>query len=728
MKLLSLWTSLAILTILAGANLSAASGTCYCRFVPERSDDFAFENDKVAYRFYGPALRDSTENNGTDAWLKRVDYPIIDKWYRQTFEEGKSYHKDWGEGHDPYHVGGSLGCGSHAIWQDGVLVQPNVFQDYRIIENGPDRVVFELLYVYEGTGIEDRKRITLETGSQLFRVDSTFTKGGQPVQLELAVGVVTHEGSAQAVADSRHKTIATWEGIDVSEVGTGVVLAPGYPAEFKLLNTGGKDGSHAVFITSTGEDGKVSYHAGYGWKKAGEITTFEQWQAYLREFSAGLAPVRASPNILLLLADDLGYGELGCYGQEVIQTPNIDRLASHGMRFTQFYAGSAVCAPSRAVLMTGKQVGRLNIRGNYGLVADQAWGRVALRKSNITVAEMLRDAGYQTAFIGKWHLDVPQDVSTWAAGRGFEYAVQEQWGEKPEGGKFDTREHWVNGREDSIFYDYTQYDCLDAFRTELALKFLEERRDADKPLFLFMSYRTPHAHEFDLRENSHYQEHGWLEIERRHAARITMLDEQVQRLLDKLEGMGELDNTLILFTSDNGPHGEKEHDPEHFASSGGLRGFKRDMYEGGLRVPLIAAWPGRIQPGTTCEQSAAFYDIMATFAEAAGIEPPADTDGLSLLPTLLGGESATHDHLYWEIQVGTEAENFRQGIRWGDWKGIRYGVGGAIELYNLESDIQETRNVADEHPEKVHVIEGKMRRDSHPVSFFPHAGGTKRTN
>jgi arylsulfatase A-like enzyme len=428
------------------------------------------------------------------------------------------------------------------------------------------------------------------------------------------------------------------------------------------------------------------------------------------------------PNILLLLADDLGYGELGCYGQEVIRTPNIDRLAGEGMRFTQFYAGSAVCAPSRAVLMTGKQVGRLNIRGNYGLIADQVWGRVALKKENMTVAEMLRGAGYQTAFIGKWHLGVPQHVNTWAAGRGFEYAVQEQWGEKAEGGKFDVREHWVNGREDSIFYDYTQYDCLDAFRTELALKFLDEQRDADRPLFLFMSYRTPHAHEFDLRENALYHEHGWPEIQRQHAARITMLDEQVQRLLDKLEAMGELENTLILFTSDNGPTEENDFDPNQFRSSGGLRGIKRDMYEGGIRVPLIAVWPGRIQPGTSSEQSAAFYDIMATCADAAGIDAPAGTDGHSILPMMQGRESIQHEHLYWELQVSNEAENFRQGVRLGDWKGIRYGVGAPLELYNLVSDPQETRDVADEHPERLDAIERLMQSESHPVPYFPHAG------
>jgi rhamnogalacturonyl hydrolase YesR len=270
----------------------------YGRFVPERSDDFAFENDKVAFRVYGPALKESGENNGVDAWLKRVDYPVIDKWYRQALEEDKSYHKDWGEGYDPYHVGSSLGAGSHAIWQDGALLQPNVYRDYKIIENGPDRVVFVLSYVYEEIGIEERKQITLELGSQLFRVDSTFTKEGEPVKLDLVVGVTTHEGKAEAVADNKLKSIATWETIHDSELGTGVVLEPKYPARFRLLNTGGADGSHAVFITSTGEDGKISYHAGYGWKKAGEITTFDQWQSYLRD-----NPVSAAGNDLIYEED-----------------------------------------------------------------------------------------------------------------------------------------------------------------------------------------------------------------------------------------------------------------------------------------------------------------------------------------------------------------------------------------------------------------------------------------
>lgn len=180
------------------------------------------------------------------------------------------------------------------------------------------------------------------------------------------------------------------------------------------------------------------------------------------------------PNIIILLADDMGYGELGCYGQEVIKTPTIDKIASEGMRFTQFYAGSSVCAPSRAVLMTGIQVGKLNVRGNYGYVENGKRGRVALKKSELTIGEMLKSAGYQTAFIGKWHLGIPEDVSTWAAGRGFEYAIQEQWGDKAEGGKFDVNDHWINARDSVIHYDWKKYDCKDVFRTNLAIDFLEK--------------------------------------------------------------------------------------------------------------------------------------------------------------------------------------------------------------------------------------------------------------
>lgn len=432
----------------------------------------------------------------------------------------------------------------------------------------------------------------------------------------------------------------------------------------------------------------------------------------------------SQPNIVILLADDMGYGELGCYGQEVIKTPNIDKLASEGMRFTQFYAGSAVCAPSRGVLMTGMQVGKLNVRGNYGHVADGNWGRVALKKSEITIGEMLKDGGYQTSFIGKWHLGVPEDVSTWATGRGFDYAIQEQWGNKLEGGKFDENDHWVNKRDSVIYYDWKQYDCKDVFRTNLAIDFLDKKRDANKPLFLVMSYRTPHAHEPDLRETERYNEFGWPENERRHASRITMLDEQVQRLLDKLEEMNELENTLVVFTSDNGPQAEN-HSDLFFKSAGGLKGKKRDMYEGGIRVPMIAWWKGKIKSGSTSNHPGIFYDIMPTLAQIAGVESPSQTDGISFLPELMGNTQKKHEHLYWELQEGETQEGFRTALRKGDWKVLRYQKSGKAELYNIDEDLYEERNLSKKHNELLIEMDSIMLKQSEPNSHWPFSGKIK---
>ncbi len=432
------------------------------------------------------------------------------------------------------------------------------------------------------------------------------------------------------------------------------------------------------------------------------------------------------PNILILLADDMGYGELGAYGQKVIRTPYLDALAAKGMRFTDFYAGSSVCSPSRGVLMTGIHAGKATIRGNKGLLSsDGLWDRVPLKKSEATLAEMLKEAGYQTAFVGKWHLGIPEDVSTWAAGRGFDFAVQEQWGEKAEGGEFDERDHWVNGRESSIFHDYTQHDCLDEFRTDIILKFLDEERDPEKPLFLFMSYRSPHAHEFFLREKELYKDEGWPEIERRHAARITMLDAQIQRLLNKLEQMVELENTFILFTSDNGPHRENGHDETFFNSSNDLKGYKRDMYEGGIRVPGIVYWPGKSKKGVT-DYPATFYDVMPTLAEIAGIKVPKQTDGLSFLPTVLGKKQPARDHLYFEIQAsvkGWNARGFRQAARMGKWKAVRYGATGTTKLFNLEDDLYETTDMSREYPKILERMEDILRAESVKTKNYPYSGG-----
>jgi len=430
------------------------------------------------------------------------------------------------------------------------------------------------------------------------------------------------------------------------------------------------------------------------------------------------------PNIVFLLADDMGYGELGSYGQKEIKTPFLDELASKGMRFTDFYAGTAVCSPSRAVLMTGMHTGHVSIRGNKGQYEDK-YGRVPLKKSEVILPEMLKEAGYQSAMIGKWHLGIPEDISTWAKGRGFDYAVQEQWGEDKNGKEIDERVHWVNNNQDSIFYNYNNYSCLDEFRTDFALDYLD-KKDNDKPFFLYMSYRTPHAHEFFLKKTDLYADkiEEWPEIERRHAARITMLDSQIKRLFDKLEAMGELENTLIIFTSDNGPTNENHHSYKFFNSSGNLKGYKRDLYEGGIREPMFAYWKNKIKAGTTSKHPSAFYDVMPTLAELAGVKPPTQTDGISFLPTLFGKENQKqHEHLYWEIQEGASVKGFKQAARMGKWKAVRIANSYKTELYDLEKDINETHDLSSQFPEIVEKMNNILKTESVKMEHYPNSGG-----
>ena len=428
------------------------------------------------------------------------------------------------------------------------------------------------------------------------------------------------------------------------------------------------------------------------------------------------------PNILLLLADDMGYGELGCYGQEKIMTPTLDSLAMEGMRFTDFYAGNAVCSPSRAVLMTGKSSSFNTIRGNSGYFGDDGWMRVALKKNEVTMAEMLKAAGYQTGFVGKWHLGDPNDITTWAYNRGFDYAVQEQWTSRFGGMQFDEQMHWINGMEDSIYYRVEEWQCKDEFRTELAFNWLDQL-GKDKPFFLFMSYRAPHGHEYTIGNNTLYRDNDWPDAERLHASKITLLDQQIGRMLAKLKEMGELENTLILFTSDNGPHQEgKGHNPEFFNSNGDFRGIKRDVYEGGIRVPLIACWKGKINEGSVSTHISGFQDLLPTIAEVAGVEVPSESNGISMLPTFLEKEQVNHEFLNWEFQLDggfrkMPKGGFKQSARQGKWKAVRYGIHSKTELYNLEEDIEEKFNLAAQHPEVVKQMEAMFDNRSESDVF-----------
>jgi len=434
------------------------------------------------------------------------------------------------------------------------------------------------------------------------------------------------------------------------------------------------------------------------------------------------------PNIVLLLSDDLGYNELGSYGQKIIKTPHIDSLAKKSMMFTDFYAGSPVCSPARAVLLTGKSSSHVSIRGNAAFIRDSVWKQIALDKNEYTLGEMFKEAGYQSAFIGKWHLDTADQPETWAFSHGFDFAAQEQWGGSTD--KYKKQGLWLNGNEELLPYDFNKHDCKDAFYTDTAFKFLEEKSN-DKPFFLFMSYRTPHSFEGPIRDTLWYSKEDWPKVEQAQAAKITLQDQQVGRLLEKLESMNELDNTIVLYTSDNGAHFNHDnvngHQLEFFDSNGNLRGGKRDLYEGGLRVPLIAYWKNQIIPGSKTNHISGFRDVMTTFAEIIGIEKPSHNNGISFLPTLLNRKQKKHEFLNWEFQLSGSFQElpdggFRQSVRIGDFKAVRYGINSNTEVYNLINDESETNDISNLHPKIVEKAEQIFLSERSDTFGFPYGG------
>ena len=434
------------------------------------------------------------------------------------------------------------------------------------------------------------------------------------------------------------------------------------------------------------------------------------------------------PNIVLLLSDDLGYNELGSYGQKIIKTPHIDSLAKKSMMFTDFYAGSPVCSPARAVLLTGKSSSHVSIRGNAAFIRDSVWKQIALDKNEYTLGEMFKEAGYQSAFIGKWHLDTADQPETWAFSHGFDFAAQEQWGGSTD--KYKKQGLWLNGNEELLPYDFNNHDCKDAFYTDTAFKFLEEKSN-DKPFFLFMSYRSPHSFEGPIRDTLWYSKEDWPKVEQAQAAKITLQDQQVGRLLEKLESINELDNTIVLYTSDNGAHFNHDnvngHQLEFFDSNGNLRGGKRDLYEGGLRVPLIAYWKNKIIPGSKTNHISGFRDVMTTFAEITGIEKPSHNNGISFLPTLLNMKQKKHEFLNWEFQLSGSFQElpdggFRQSVRIGDFKAVRYGINSNTEVYNLINDESETNDISNLHPKIVEKAEQIFLSERSDTFGFPYGG------
>jgi len=415
------------------------------------------------------------------------------------------------------------------------------------------------------------------------------------------------------------------------------------------------------------------------------------------------------PNIIVILADDLGYGDLSAYGQTHFATPRLDRMAAEGMRFTQFYSGSPVCAPSRGTILTGRHTGTARIRGN----GTQSGKPVTLYDEDITLAEVLKPAGYATACIGKWGMGEAGSPGV-PNKQGFDYFY----------GFLNQRHahfHYpkmLYRNEEEIAIEGNDPDALvgthaQTLITEEALKYI--RATADKPFFLYLTYTVPHAElsapadEMDSfadgcfgEETPHKKDHYNAQEKPRtaFAAMMTMLDRDVGRVLDLLDELNLSKNTLVLFSSDNGPHQEGGADPEFFDSNGPLRGIKRDVYEGGIRVPFIARWPGTIASGTVSEHIGAFWDLLPTCAEVAGASTPNNLDGLSFAPTLRSNNNnqQQHEYLYWEFYE----QGGRVGLRAGDWKAVRMDVfknpNAPLELYNLADDIGETENLAAVYP------------------------------
>ena len=475
------------------------------------------------------------------------------------------------------------------------------------------------------------------------------------------------------------------------------------------------------------------------------------------------APSR--PNIVFIMADDLGYGELGSYGQNKIETPNIDALADNGMLFTQAYSGSPVCAPSRCVLLTGMHTGNAFLRSNDEMDdRGDVWsfedmyndssleGQIPMPTSVTTVAEKLKEAGYSTGAIGKWGLGGPDSVGH-PNNQGFDYFYgylcqriahtyypTHLWQNEErillKNELIDPHKAQLPKELDSLNpASYAQYHDQPDYAPELmlneTLKFIEDQ--THKPFFLYLPYTLPHVSlqapkkwvdyyhekfgdEPPYTSNSTIGSYVPVRYPRAtYAAMISYLDEQVGAVVKKLKEKGLYDNTLIIFTSDNGPSDASRVDTEFFNSAGIFNeqyGWgKAYVHEGGIRVPFIAAWEGKIKKGVKNEDMIAFWDIMPTLCDVAGITPDKDLDGISMLPSLLGKEQKQHDFLYWEFP----SHGGQQAVRMGKWKGLRMNLISDnsldMELYNLENDPREENNVANEYPEIVKKIADIMKKE-----------------
>lgn len=435
----------------------------------------------------------------------------------------------------------------------------------------------------------------------------------------------------------------------------------------------------------------------------------------------GSGQATPKPNVVFILADDLGYGDLGCYGQQRIKTPNLDRLAAEGMRFTDFYAGSTVCAPSRAVLMTGQHTGHVWVRGNAGRQNPLAQ---TLRDEDKTVAEVFKDAGYATALIGKWGLgEIGSAGHPNRQGFDYFYGFLNQAHAHNYYPSFLIRNSErvslrnVPEAEDAEVgsgYARKKVDYASDLIADEALQWID--RNHTKPFFLYLAFTAPHANNEAARALGDGQEvpdygpyagNDWPKQEKGKAAMITRMDGDVGRVMAKLKAHGIDRNTIVLFSSDNGPHKEGGNDPEFFKSSGSLRGIKRSLTDGGIRVPFVVRWPGRIKAGSVSKHVGSFSDVFAWACELTGQPLPRNLDSIGFGSALFGKKQKQHEFLYWEFYE----QGGRQAVRFGDWKAIREPLfTGTIQLFDLSRDIGECNDVAAANRELVRRAEAMMKR------------------
>lgn len=474
--------------------------------------------------------------------------------------------------------------------------------------------------------------------------------------------------------------------------------------------------------------------------------------------------VQTPPNIIYILADDLGYGDLGCYGQEKIETPHIDALAASGMLFTQYYSGSPVCAPARAVLLTGQHSGRAQVRGNdewgdrgdvwdyMAMLADSTLeGQRPIEEGTTTLGSLLQGAGYTTAIVGKWGLGAPHTVGV-PNKQGFDYFF---------GYNCQRQAHtlypvhlWENDRRVYLNNDtvppntrlsegadpYAEESYSDYFLTDYAPEEMFTRiqqfvkEEADHPFFLYWATPIPHVPlqapvkwidyyvEKFGEEEPYLGERSYFPARyprATYAAMVSYLDEQVGQLVQQLKDQNIYDNTLIIFTSDNGPTFNGGTDSPWFNSGGPFReerGYgKGFLYEGGIRVPMIASWPAEIEKGTQSDHVSVFYDVMPTLAEIAGVAETYDSDGVSFLPTLLGEDQKEHEYLYWEFP----SYGGQMAVRMGNWKAMRLNMQeeeSEWQLFDLSSDLLETNDLAADHPEIIRKVEEIVSEAHVPAS------------